>query len=106
MRDRLFEKFETLTQNPHSGVRGVHSHAGKRAEHARNVMRRQHLLDHVVGTGEERRWHGESKRFRDLRCYGGDEGKTPIGGLLTHRWHPSALSKTSDGAPDAQAEAT
>src|SRR6516165_7757388 len=27
-------------------------------------------------------------------------------GLLTHRWHPSALSKPhSDGAPDAQAEA-
>jgi hypothetical protein len=28
-------------------------------------------------------------------------------GLLTHRWHQSALSKThSDRAPDAQAEAT
>src|SRR5262249_40898337 len=60
----------------------------------------------AVGTQVPPRPPHRSVRAR-LRFYGGDEAIPPVGGLLTHRWHPSALSKThSDGAPDAQAEAT
>src|SRR5262245_43286392 len=35
-----------------------------------------------------------------IKILWGRRGKSPVGGLLMHRWHPSALLKThSDGAP-------
>ena len=44
--------------------------------------------------------------FSGSRGYGGcGEANAPVGGVSRHRWHPSALMQSQDGATDAQAEA-
>jgi hypothetical protein len=60
---RSFGDVSSMSALPESGRRSVHCDVAKSAITSREQMQqrcRSNLLDHLVGAGEQRRWHFEA----------------------------------------------